>query len=71
MPDRHSLPAVEQVRTIAHGLCRRRRNIRLSAISEKSAALAQTADAMLDGNGAASSVMSALDELLAQIEREQ
>jgi CheY-like chemotaxis protein len=71
MPDGHSLPAVEQVRTIAHGLAGAGGIFGFPVISDKSAALAQAADAMLDGTGAASCVMSALDELLTQIEQAQ
>jgi hypothetical protein len=42
----------------------------LPGISAKSTALGQAAEAMLTGNGPASSVAQGLDELLAEIARE-
>ena len=49
-PDGHSLPAVEQVKSIAHGLAGAGGIFGFPAISEKSAALARAADAMLEGH---------------------
>jgi CheY-like chemotaxis protein len=68
LPDGHSVPALEQVKTIAHGLADAGEIFGFSTISEKSATLAHAAEAMLDGTGAPTSVVRAFDDLLAQIE---
>lgn len=69
-PDGHSIPAVEQVRSIAHGLAGAGGIFGFPVISEKSGTLARAADAMLAGTGAPSDVERALDELLVQIAQE-
>ena len=67
LPDGHSVPALEQVKSIAHGLADAGGTFGFPAISEKSATLAHAAEAMLDGTGAPTSVVRAFDDLLAQI----
>ena len=67
LPDGYSLPALEQVRIIAHGLAGAGGIFGFPAISEKSATLAHAAEAMLDGTGLPTSVVRAFDDLLAQI----
>jgi CheY-like chemotaxis protein len=69
-PDSHSVPALEQVKTIAHSLSGAGGIFGFPRISELSAALAQASDAMLEGIGTASDVAGALDDLLAAIEAE-
>jgi CheY-like chemotaxis protein len=69
-PDGHSLPAVEQIKIIAHNLAGAGGVFGFAAISTKSTTLGQAAEAMLGGTGAASSVTQALDDLLDQIARE-
>jgi len=69
-PDGHSVPAVEQVRNIAHSLAGAGGIFGFPAISEKSANLASAAEAMLAGTGSPSAVEQAFDALLAQIEKE-
>jgi CheY-like chemotaxis protein len=68
LPDGHSVPALEQVKSIAHNLADAGGTFGFPAISEKSATLAHAAEAMLDGTGAPTSVVRAFDDLLAQIE---
>jgi two-component system OmpR family response regulator len=70
LPDGHSLPAVEQVKIIAHNLAGAGGVFGFAAISTKSAALGLAAEAMLAHTGAAAAVAQALDELLAQIARQ-
>jgi two-component system OmpR family response regulator len=69
-PDGHSVPAIEQIRMIAHNLAGAGGIFGFPAISAKSALLADAADAMLEGTGAASMVQRSLDDLLAQIATE-
>ena len=69
-PDAHSVPAIEQIKTIAHGLTGAGGIFGFPAISEKSAALARAAEAMLEGTGAAAEIERCLDDLLGEIERE-
>jgi CheY-like chemotaxis protein len=69
-PDSHSVPALEQVKAIAHSLAGAGGIFGFPKISELSGALAQAADAMLNGTGAASDVARTLDALLAAIEAE-
>jgi CheY-like chemotaxis protein len=69
-PDGHSIPAVKQVKAIAHGLAGAGGIFGFPAISEKADTLARASDAMLAGIGAPSEVERALDELLVQIMRE-
>jgi CheY-like chemotaxis protein len=68
--DARSAPALEQVKCIAHGLAGAGGVFGFPAISDLSAHLARSADAMLKGTGSASDVERALDTLLAEIERE-
>jgi CheY-like chemotaxis protein len=70
LPDGHSVPAIEQIKTIAHGLSGAGGIFGFPAISEKATTLAQASEAMLAGTGAGSSVARALDDLCRQIERE-
>jgi CheY-like chemotaxis protein len=69
-PDGHSAPALEQVKSIAHGLAGAGGIFGFPAISDLSAALARSADAMLRGTGTAAEVERSLDSLLAEIEKE-
>jgi CheY-like chemotaxis protein len=69
-PDVHSVPAIEQIRTIAHGLAGAGGIFGFPAVSEKSAALAAAAEAMLEGTGGAAEVERCLDDLLGEIGRE-
>lgn len=69
-PDGHSVPALEQVKHIAHGLAGAGGIFGFPAISDLSAALARSADAMLRGFGTAAQVERSLDSLLAEIEKE-
>lgn len=70
VPDTHSVPALEQLKGIAHGLAGAGGIFGFPGISELSATLARSADAMLHGTGTAGAVEQALDDLLAEIERE-
>ncbi|MEA2904099.1 MAG: hypothetical protein QOI12_1486 [Alphaproteobacteria bacterium] len=69
-PDGHSMPALEQVRTVAHSLAGAGGIFGFPAIGETAAALAHAAEAMIAGTGAVAQVERALDALLAEIERE-
>jgi CheY-like chemotaxis protein len=69
-PDTHSVPAIEQCRSIAHGLAGAGGIFGFPAISQKADALVRAADAMLAGTGAASELARALDDLLGEIARE-
>jgi CheY-like chemotaxis protein len=69
-PDAHSVPAIEQIKAIAHGLAGAGGIFGFPAISDKSAALARAAEAMLEGTGGAAEVEQCLDKLLGEIERE-
>ena len=69
-PDGHSVPALEQVRSIAHSLAGAGGIFGFPAISQKSATLASAAEAMLEATGATADVEHALDELLTEIERD-
>jgi CheY-like chemotaxis protein len=69
-PDAYSVPAIEQIKTIAHGLAGAGGIFGFPAISDKAAALAGAAEAMLDGTGAAAEIERCLDDLLGEIERE-
>jgi CheY-like chemotaxis protein len=69
-PDGHSSAALEQVKSIAHGLAGAGGIFGFPAISELSAALARAADALLAGTGTAADVEKALDALLAEVEKE-
>ena len=68
LPDGYSVPALEQVKFIAHGLAGAGTIFGFPEISEKSETLAYSAEAMLDGTGAPTSVVRAFDDLLAHIE---
>jgi CheY-like chemotaxis protein len=70
LPDGHSMPAVEQIRTIAHGLSGAGGIFGFPAISEKATSLAHAAEAVLGGTGAPSEALRALDALRSQVERE-
>jgi CheY-like chemotaxis protein len=70
LPDGHSLPALEQVKLIAQNLAGAGDIFGFPLISEKSAALAQAAEAMLAGIRGGGTAAQALDDLLAQIELE-
>jgi two-component system OmpR family response regulator len=70
LPDGHSLPALKQVKTIAHDLAGAGGIFGFPAISQKSETLAHAAEAMLDGTGNPTSVVRAFDNLLAQIATE-
>jgi hypothetical protein len=70
IPDSHSVPAVEQVKSIAHGLTGAGGIFGFPGISERSGALVRAADFMLDGKGTAADVQQALNALLAEIARE-
>jgi hypothetical protein len=69
-PDGHSVRAVEQVETIAHGLEGAGGIFGFPRISELAAVLARSAEGMLEGSGSPTAVQQALDDLLAEIERE-
>lgn len=69
-PDGHSNAALEQVKSIAHGLAGAGGIFGFPAISELSAALACAADAVLAGTGTDADVEKALDALLAEVEKE-
>jgi hypothetical protein len=68
--DARSVPALEQVKNIAHGLAGAGGIFGFPEISDRSAVLARSADAMLQGTGSASDVERALGSLLAEIDRE-
>jgi CheY-like chemotaxis protein len=67
--DDRSGHALEQVKNIAHGLAGAGGIFGFPEISDRSADLVRTADAMLHGTGSASEVERALDSLLAEIDR--
>jgi CheY-like chemotaxis protein len=69
-PDGHSLPAVDQVKSIAHGLAGAGGVFGFAQISAHAEALARAAEKMLEGNGSPSEVERTIDELLAQIAKE-
>jgi len=69
-PDSHSARALEQVKTIAHGLVGAGGVFGFPRISELSTALAHSVDGMLEGTGSPAAVQQGIDDLLAEIERE-
>jgi CheY-like chemotaxis protein len=70
LPDGHSLPAIEQIKTIAHGLSGAGGIFGFPAISENAGRLAHAAEAALRGAGSPAEALHALDALRDQIERE-
>lgn len=69
-PGGHSLPGIEQIKTIAHGLAGAGGIFGFPAISEKAETLTRAAEALLANAGSATEVVGALDDLLAEIGRE-
>jgi chemotaxis protein histidine kinase CheA len=69
-PNAFPLPALEQVKTIAHGLAGAGGIFGFPNISELAAALARAADAVRDGNGTVCDIERAMDALLDAIEAE-
>jgi CheY-like chemotaxis protein len=69
-PDGHSVPALEQIRTIAHGLSGAGGIYGFPAIGDKAATLAASVDAVLAAEAAPADVARALDALLSEIARE-
>jgi CheY-like chemotaxis protein len=66
-PDGHSVPALEQVRSIAHSLAGAGGIFGFPGISNCAAALTAAVDAMLDGSGAPSEVERTFGALQAEI----
>lgn len=69
-PDGHSVPALDQMRTIAHSLAGAGGIFGFPAISERAEQLVRTIDATLAATGAPAEVELALDALLAEIARQ-
>ncbi len=69
-PDGHSVPALEQIKAIAHGLAGAGGIYGFPAIGEKAATLVASVEAALEGKAAPADVARALDALLAETAQE-